>query len=101
MSHCLQVNNNQENNRILVSATVDERTEFELYYPPFEAAARAGVWSVMCSYNLINGVYACENAATLAALKERFNFSGWVMSDWVCCVRVCGSGASWLFLVVV
>eukprot|EP00937_MAST-01D_sp_MAST-1D-sp2_P002356 g2356.t1 len=82
------VNNNQETNRRGVSANVDERTEFEIYYPPFEAAARAGVGSVMCSYNKIrvdNGTsrWSCENPDTLQRdLKERLGFKGWVMSDW-------------------
>ena len=41
------VNNNQETDRTTVSENVDERTQFEIYYPPFEAAAKAGVGSVM------------------------------------------------------
>ena len=40
-------------NRTSVSEDVDERTQFELYYPPFEAAVNAGVLSVMCSYNKV------------------------------------------------
>ena len=51
------VNNNQEHNRGLVSAVVDERTEWEIYFHPFQAAVEAGVLSVMCSYNKINGTY--------------------------------------------
>ena len=43
------VQNNQETDRGDVDENVDERTQFELYYPPFEAAAAAGVGSVMCS----------------------------------------------------
>ena len=77
------VNNNQETNRGSISEVVDERTRYEMYYPPFEAAVTAGVGSVMCSYNRINGVYSCENNATLHRdLKERLGFKGWVMSDW-------------------
>jgi len=54
----------------------------ELYGPPFSAAvARAA--GVMCAYNRVNGVYACENAMTLRTmLKGRYNFSGFVVSDW-------------------
>ncbi len=37
----------------------------------------------MCSYNRVNDTYACENFNLLTlALKQRFNFTGWVMSDW-------------------
>eukprot|EP01052_Picozoa_sp_SAG31_P008456 SAG31_NODE_427_length_15813_cov_13.679649_18_plen_88_part_00 len=42
------VNNNQETNRNTVLEIVDERTRFEMYYPPFEGSANAGVGSVMC-----------------------------------------------------
>ncbi len=77
------VNNNQEFDRRGVSENVNERVRFEIYYPPFEGAVRAGVGSFMCSYNLINGTWSCENGMTLATdLKERLGFKGWVMSDW-------------------
>ncbi len=56
------VQNNQEENRGSVNELVDERTRFEYYYPPFEAAVRAGVGSFMCSYNRINGNWSCENS---------------------------------------
>eukprot|EP00966_Prymnesium_polylepis_P136489 3153886-Prymnesium_polylepis.1 len=49
------VNNNQETDRQSVSEVVDERTQFEMYYPPFEGAIKAGVGSFMCSYNKIRG----------------------------------------------
>ena len=75
--------NNQETDRESVDEEVDERTQFELYYPPFEGAIAAGVGSVMCSYNKIRGKWSCENEATLLRdLKERLGFQGWVMSDW-------------------
>ena len=77
------VNNNQESNRTTISEDVDERTQFEMYYPPFEGAVEAGVGSVMCSYNKIRGTWSCENPETLQRdLKERLGFQGWVMSDW-------------------
>eukprot|EP00729_Bicosta_minor_P027791 gene27791-13233_t len=77
------VMNNEETNRHGVSAEVDERTRFEMYYPPFRGAIEAGVGSIMCSYNKINGLWSCENPSTLGHnLKERLNFSGYVMSDW-------------------
>ena len=56
---------------------------WEVYYPPFEAAVRAGAASVMCSYNKVSGQYACGNEATLTRdLRGRMGFGGWVMSDW-------------------
>jgi len=76
------VNNEIEDHRVLVSANVDERTRFELYYPPFDAAVRAGVHSVMCSYNRVNDVHACENPDTLSHLRDTMGFKGWVLSDW-------------------
>jgi len=77
------VNNNQETARTSVSEEVDERTRFEMYYPPFEGAIEAGVGSFMCSYNKINGAWSCENPTTLKQdLKERLGFKGYVMSDW-------------------
>jgi hypothetical protein len=47
---------------------------------PFAAAVNAGVLSVMCSYNRVNKVFACENNYTLALLKQQLNFSGFVVS---------------------
>lgn len=76
------VNNEIEEHRMSVSANVNERVRFELYYPPFEAAAEAGVVSVMCAYNRINDVYACQNNDTLTHLREYLGFDGWVVSDW-------------------
>lgn len=80
------INNNQEINRDRVSANVDERTRFEMYYPPFEGAIKAGVGSIMCSYNRINHVYSCENNETLGIdLRQRLLGSqrAWVVSDWL------------------
>ena len=83
------VNNNQETDRFTVDEEVDERTQFELYYPPFEGAIAANVGSFMCSYNKIRSHsvqgtgWACENPETLQRdLKERLGYKGWVMSDW-------------------
>eukprot|EP00040_Diaphanoeca_grandis_P032533 m.197263 g.197263 ORF g.197263 m.197263 type:complete len:787 (-) comp32656_c2_seq1:40-2400(-) len=85
------VNNNQETNRQTISENVDERTNFEIYYPPFEAAVKVGLGSIMCSYNKICydcgpgqiGNWSCENSDTLQTdLKDRLGFAGYVMSDW-------------------
>ena len=76
--------NNQEINRMTSSSDADERTIHEIYTPGFEAAVKQGkAGSVMCSYNRINGVYACEQPNLLnEILKGEFGFDGWVMSDW-------------------
>lgn len=77
------VANNQEINRNSMSANVDERTLWEIYYPPFEAAVKAGVASVMCSYNKVNHVYSCANKDTLwRDLRQLMGFDGFVYSDW-------------------
>ena len=55
----------------------------EIYAAPFDAAVRAGVSSIMCSYNKINGAYACNNPDTLIAiLRDQMGFRGFVTSDW-------------------
>ena len=67
---------------VQVSALVAPRPMKELYAAPFRAAVRSGVGSIMCSYNRINGVAACENEEVLKDLKTGMGFEGWVMSDW-------------------
>jgi beta-glucosidase len=76
--------NNQEINRFTVNAVVDERTLREIYFPHFEAAVReAGVGTVMCSYNRLNGQKACENPHLLnEILKGDWGFPGYVLSDY-------------------
>src|SRR5580692_8777994 len=62
---------------------VDEQTLHEVYVPPFEAAIRAGVASVMCSYNHVNGQYACGSRSLLTdVLRKDLGFKGFVTSDW-------------------
>ncbi|KAK9342742.1 glycosyl hydrolase family 3 N terminal domain-containing protein [Lipomyces starkeyi] len=66
-----------------VSSNIDDRTMHELYMWPFANAVRAGVASVMCSYNRLNSSYACQNSKALnGLLKEELGFQGYVMSDW-------------------
>jgi beta-glucosidase len=76
------IDNDQEYERVGVSVEIDERTQHEMYYPQFQAAINAGVGAVMCSYNKINGSWACEQPQTLSDLKNGMGFQGWVMSDW-------------------
>ncbi|MGO9935725.1 MAG: beta-glucosidase family protein [Steroidobacteraceae bacterium] len=62
---------------------LDEQTLREVYLAPFEAAIQAGVASVMCSYNHVNGQYACGNRSVLTAiLRNELGFRGFVTSDW-------------------
>ncbi|EKM48811.1 glycoside hydrolase family 3 protein [Phanerochaete carnosa HHB-10118-sp] len=77
------INNEQEHSRMTSSSNVDDRTEHELYLHPFLRSVQANVAAVMCSYNQVNGSYACENNATLnGLLKTELAFQGYVMSDW-------------------
>lgn len=76
--------NNQETDRMTVSAQVDERTLREIYLPAFEkVVTEARPWTVMCSYNKINGVYASENHWLLTdVLRRDWGYDGLVISDW-------------------
>ncbi|KAH8160191.1 hypothetical protein CIB48_g8062 [Xylaria polymorpha] len=75
--------NEQELNRDTMSSTVDDRTMHELYLWPFADAVHANVASVMCSYNKINGTWACENDGIMnKLLKQELGFQGYVMTDW-------------------
>ncbi|KAI1134689.1 glycoside hydrolase family 3 protein [Hypoxylon sp. FL0543] len=75
--------NEQELNRETMSSNVDDRTIHELYLWPFADAVHSNVASVMCSYNKINGTWACENPHALnTLLKEELGFQGYVMTDW-------------------
>jgi beta-glucosidase len=66
-----------------VSSNIDDKTMHELYLWPFVDSVRAGVGSVMCSYNQINNSYGCSNSYTLnKLLKGELGFQGFVMSDW-------------------
>ncbi|WP_457946830.1 beta-glucosidase [Pseudarthrobacter sp. alpha12b] len=76
------VANEQETNRTTESSNVDERTLREVYERPFEIAlSLSDPGAVMCSYNQINSVYACEDQDTLGALKNNMGFKGFVLSD--------------------
>lgn len=76
--------NNQELERFVVDARVDERTLREIYLAAFEMVVEeADPWTVMASYNKLNGVYASENRRLLTdILKEEWGYQGMVVSDW-------------------
>jgi beta-glucosidase len=62
---------------------MDDQTLHEIYVAPFDAAIKAGVSSIMCSYNRINGTFACGNESTLTKiLRDEIGFKGFVTSDW-------------------
>lgn len=76
--------NNQEKNRYTYSAEVSQRALEEIYFPAFKAAVKeADVWSVMGSYNKINGTYGCAHHKLLKeVLMDDWGFKGFVVSDW-------------------
>jgi beta-glucosidase len=76
--------NNQETDRARISADVDERTLREIYLPAFErVVTEASPWTVMCSYNKINGAYASQSSWLLTeVLRNEWGFDGLVVSDW-------------------
>ncbi len=75
--------NDQDSGRIVVNAIIGQRAMRESDLFAFQIALHdSGAGAVMCSYNRINGTYACENPYTLGVLKKDFGFKGFVVSDW-------------------
>lgn len=79
--------NNQEYYRMTSNSVVDERTMREIYLASFEEMVKdAKPWTMMCSYNRINGTYACENKTYLTdILRDEWGFDGYVVTDWGAC----------------
>ncbi|SER30002.1 beta-glucosidase H [Sphingobium sp. YR768] len=66
-----------------LNVVVSQRVLREIYYPGFRAAVTEGkAGSLMCAYNRVNGIHACENATTLAVPRRDWGFDGFVTSDW-------------------
>ncbi len=76
--------NNQETKRLTIDVLTNERTLRETYLSAFEKVVKqAKPWTVMCSYNRINGVYSCENEWLLdTVLRKEWGFDGLVVTDW-------------------
>lgn len=76
--------NNQESDRMRVSAEVDERSLREIYLASFERAVAGGSpWTIMCAYNQLNGTYVHQHKWLLTTvLRDEWGWDGLVMSDW-------------------
>ncbi|WP_027293686.1 glycoside hydrolase family 3 C-terminal domain-containing protein [Robinsoniella sp. KNHs210] len=76
--------NNQEHHRMTSSSDMDERTAREVYLAAFEGMVKnAKPWTIMNSYNKLNGTYLCENKEILTeVLRKHWGFDGYVMTDW-------------------
>jgi beta-glucosidase len=67
-----------------MSSNIDDRTLHEMYGWPFQDSVKAGVGSVMCSYQMVNNSYSCGNSKLLnGILKDELGFQGFVQSDWL------------------
>jgi beta-glucosidase len=75
--------NNQETDRMTIDVRASDRAIHEIFLPAFDAAVRAGTWTVMAAYNRLNGHFASENDYLIEeTLKKGWGFKGFVVSDW-------------------
>lgn len=76
--------NNQEHHRMTSDSVIDERTLREIYLASFEGVVKnSKPWTIMNSYNKLNGTYLCENEEMLTnVLRKEWGFDGYVMTDW-------------------
>lgn len=85
--------NDSENERFTLNAVLDDQTLHELYLAPFEQAVReARTWSIMSSYNSINGYTGSESPLLVDPLVSDWGFDGMVVSDWTAVRTVVESG---------
>ena len=75
--------NSSEKYRHWENSEVDIRTFYDVYIPAFKRALEADPWTVMCSYNPVNGIYASENKKLLkGVLRDKLGYKGLIVSDW-------------------
>ena len=76
--------NNQEKARLVSNSVIDERALREIYLAGFEIAVKeAQPWTIMCSYNQINGVYASDNKRLMTDVpRGEWGYDGTIMTDW-------------------
>jgi len=79
--------NNQERLRMTIDAIIDERSLREIYLTAFETAVKkSSPWTIMCSYNRINGEYASENRRLITdILRGEWGWNGVLITDWGAC----------------
>lgn len=76
--------NNQQTDRWIVDAIIDERTLREVYWKPWELVVKlAQPWTIMCAHNKVNGLYCSENRILMnRILRGEWGFQGLVLTDW-------------------
>lgn len=74
--------NDQETERMSISAIVTDAALHETYLRPFEAGVEAGTWSIMSAYNGVNNTEACESELLQEVLRDQWGFDGVAISDW-------------------